>query len=106
MTRAPFVVTHDGWSVLCHLVVDDKAQVKHIEAVRALAQGDGPRLLLERVRQRAEMLNDLMQAEVPFALLASCRRSPGIFGAIIDPAASIYEDLHGAISSFEAPHAG
>lgn len=97
MTRIPFIVTHGGISARCALHVDRKLTVHLIEFVsmqtEAERQGPHARAMLEKI----EFINDMIHAEMPFEALMSCRRSPGLFGAILDPAASEFENLKTAV---------
>lgn len=93
MTRIPFIVTHGGVSAKCALHIDRAFKVHLIEFIelrRALdADGHYARAMLEKI----EFINDLIHADMPFEALMSCRRSPGLFGAILDPAATEFENL-------------
>jgi hypothetical protein len=111
MTRLPFIVTHCGISLRCNLMVDSKGQVKLIE-VADLSRADVERMFPEglpdlevidrcqvavrAVRDKVGTLNDLIHADMPFDALASCRRSPGLYGAILDPAWTELENLRTA----------
>lgn len=108
MTRLPFIVTWCEMSLRCHLVVDRQMQVKLIELAdvspadieRMFPDGlpnldviDRCQTVVRAVRDKIGTLNDLMHAEMPFDALASCRRSPGLFGAVLDPAATEMENF-------------
>lgn len=91
MSKAPFIVTHDGQSVLFFLHLSRHLDVRLIEMGEP--RGDHNDALLGRMRERSELLNDLLHSGVPFDALATCRHSPGINGAILDPAAAALEAL-------------
>lgn len=99
MTRAPFIVTHDGVSIRCELTVDDKAQVRNMGVLAgqmiASAKPSDPHVMevALRVSERMALLNDLLHAGVEFGLLATCRHAPGVNGSIIDPACWALEEL-------------
>lgn len=99
MTRIPFIVTHGGISARCALHVDRHLRVHLIEFVSMHTdmenQGPHARAVLEKI----EFINDLMHADMPFEALISCRRSPGLFGAILDPAATEFENIKTALGA-------
>lgn len=97
MTRIPFIVVHGGISANCALHMDRNFKVHLIEfrAMRTDLETQGPhaRELLEKI----EFINDLIHADMPFEALITCRRSPGAFGAILDPAACAFESIKTAL---------
>lgn len=102
MTRIPFIVTHGGISARCALHVDRKLKVHLIEFVSMQTDGEtqGPhaRAMLEKI----EFINDLMHAEMPFEALMTCRRQPGLVGAILDPAACEFENIKTALKGADS----
>lgn len=97
MTRIPFIVTHAGVSARCGLHVDHKLNVLLIEFASMTTEDQMQAPTARAMLEKIEFLNDMMHADVPFAALASCRRSPGLFGAILDPAADALENLRAAL---------
>lgn len=91
MTRLPFIITHDGWSVRAFLVID--AGEPTLIEINKSQPTTAPIVALLELQERLNLLNDLMHAGVPFDALATCRRSPGLNGAILDPAAAELENL-------------
>lgn len=96
MTRLPFTVTHAGMSVLCFLHVTANSEAKLLEFGSLRSEANAA-ALAAKVQEHIEFLNDLMAADMPFEALMTCRRSPGLFGAILDPAATELENLRGAL---------
>ncbi len=96
MPKLPFIVTHEGVSVQCDLMVNKAMTVRHIEVRPAADQSHLP--VYRQICERVEDLNDLIAAEVPWEALASCRRSPGLNAAIIDAAATELDNLRGALA--------
>jgi hypothetical protein len=97
MRHIPFTVTHDGRSATCALHVNAKGKVALIEFRTVRNQGLEPLGFAAALREKIELLNDLIAAEMPFDALATCRRSPGLFGAIIDPATSELENFRAGL---------
>jgi hypothetical protein len=97
MTRIPFIVTHGGVSAKCALHVDRKLKVHLIEFVELVTGSLRDMAFARQLLEKIEFINDLMHAEMPFEALISCRRSPGMFGAILEPAAVEFENIREAI---------
>lgn len=101
MTRIPFIVTHGGISARCALHVDRKLKVHLIEFVSLQTGADNQAPHARALLEKIEFINDLMHADMPFEALISCRRSPGLFGAILDPAATEFENIQRALGAPE-----
>lgn len=99
MTKLPFIVTHDGKSVQFFLHIDKAKRPRLIEMGASPAGSISSYDFAVKLRERVILLNDLLHAEVPFAALASCRHSPGLNGAILDPAATALEQVSDALTA-------
>jgi hypothetical protein len=97
MRQIPFTVTHDGRSATCALHINAKGKVVLIEFRTVRNQGLEPIGFAAALREKIELLNDLMAADMPFDALTTCRRSPGLLGAIIDPATSELENFRAGL---------